>query len=197
VHLTGYWIAESPSEWTPPSDLLDFIAAGEQPVAVSLGAMALSGKATFESARITVEAIQQAGVRAIVQGWDEPFAQMSLPGCIYHAGSMPHSWLFEQVRAVVHHGGFGTTASALVAGKPAVIVPHIIDQMYWGQEVNRLGAGPKAINRTDLTVERLADAIRQAVSDKMMGECAAQIGVSIRSEPDGVMNAVRLIGGLQ
>ncbi|NMC80754.1 MAG: glycosyltransferase family 1 protein [Chloroflexi bacterium] len=197
VHVTGYWMANAPAEWTPPPNLLKFIAAGEAPIAVSLGAMALSGAATFESARIMLEAIRLAGVRAIVQGWDEALAQQKLPDTIYHAGAMPHSWLFEQVRAVVHHGGFGTTASAFYAGKPAVVVPHIIDQLYWADVVYRRGAGPRPITRHDLTVERLAAAICQAVSDESLQACAAQLGEKIRSEPDGVQAAVSLIESLQ
>ncbi len=43
----------------------------------------------------------------------------------------PHRALFPMVGATVHHGGAGTTAAALSAGKPAVIVPCFGDQPFW------------------------------------------------------------------
>jgi sterol 3beta-glucosyltransferase len=193
VHPTGYWFARSPVEWTLPRELLAFLEAGERPIAVSLGVMSLAGEEAREAARITLEAVRRAGVRAVMQGWDEPLASVELPDTVYHAGPLPHTWLFDQVSAVVHHGGFGTTSSALRAGVPAVVVPHIIDQLYWGQRVYELGVGPKFIHRTNLKAETLAEAITQAVGDGEMRLRAAQLGAHIRAET-GVENAVRLIG---
>jgi sterol 3beta-glucosyltransferase len=94
--------------------------------------------------------------------------------------------------AVVHHGGFGATAT-LRAGVPGLVVPHIIDQFYWGQRVFELGAGPKFIARGQLKAQPLAAAMRQAVSNPRLREKAAELGRQIRAEPDGVTAAVRLI----
>jgi sterol 3beta-glucosyltransferase len=193
VHLTGYWFARSPHEWTPPQDLLEFIEAGGPPIAVSLGAMSLAGEETRQAARMMVAAIRQTGVRAILQGWEQALQGEDLPDSIYHAGSLPHTWLFDRVRAVVHHGGFGTTASALRAGVLALVIPHIIDQLYWAQKVFDLGTGPRFIHRADLEVGRLATALQQAVSDEAILDKAASMGECIRREADGVGKAVQLI----
>jgi sterol 3beta-glucosyltransferase len=195
AHITGYWIARQPQAWTPPTDLLAFLEAGEQPIAIGLGAMSLAGEETRQAALMTLEAVQQAGVRAIVQGWDEALAGVDLPETVTHAGSMPHTWLFDQVSTVVHHGGFGTTGSALRAGKPAVIVPHIIDQHLWAKRIHELGVSPQPIPRAKLTAEDLAEAIIQATSDAEMRARAAKLGEQIRAEPDGVTVAVQLIEG--
>ena len=191
-HMTGYWIAQSPEQWSPPEDLLAFLAKGERPIAVTLGAMALSGKHAREAAHITLEALRQTGVRAIVQGWPEALANMTWPDTIYRAGSMPHTWLFDQVSAVIHHGGFGTTASTLRAGTPGIVVPHIIDQHIWAQRVVELGVG-QSIPRAKLTPANLAEAIARAMRDAQMRDKAAAIGQQIRAEPDGVQTAVTLI----
>jgi UDP:flavonoid glycosyltransferase YjiC (YdhE family) len=193
THVTGYWIAQQPEAWTPPSDLLTFLETGEQPIAISLGAMSLTGEKTRQAALMALEAVQQVGVRAIVQGWDEALTGIDLPETIYHAGSMPHTWLFDRVSAIVHHGGFGTTGSALRAGKPAIVVPHIIDQHLWARRVHELGVGPKPIPRTRLTIEDLAKAIARATSDVEMHARAAEVGEQIRREPDGMAIATRLI----
>jgi UDP:flavonoid glycosyltransferase YjiC (YdhE family) len=194
VHLTGYWFARSPATWTPPPDLQEFLETSErrlgETIAVSLGAMSLSGEYTRQAAMITLEAVHLAGVRAVIQGWDEALAGVSLPPSVFHAGSLPHTWLFPRVQAVAHHGGFGTTSAALVAGVPAVVIPHIIDQTYWAQKVTELGAGPQYIHRADLTAERLAEAFRRAIGDRKIREKAAALGEYIQSEPDGVRLAV-------
>jgi sterol 3beta-glucosyltransferase len=193
VRSTGYWFARPIEGWTPPADLLDFLEAGEKPIAISLGVMSLSGGQARQGAQIVLDAIRQAGVRAIVQGWDTLLEGVELPAAVYRAGSLPHAWLFDRVSAVVHHGGFGTTAATLRSGAPGIVVPHIIDQFYWGQRVFELGAGPKFIPRGQLKPQPLAAAIRQAVGDPSLRERAAELGRQIRAEPDGVAAAVRLI----
>jgi UDP:flavonoid glycosyltransferase YjiC (YdhE family) len=96
------------------------------------------------------------------------------------------------VACVVHHGGFGTTAAALRAGVPAVVIPHIIDQHFWGARVHALGVGPAAIPRAKLTAENLAQALSEATQDGEIRNTAADLGAQIRAET-GIRNAVRLI----
>jgi sterol 3beta-glucosyltransferase len=159
--ITGYWFAPAPATWTPPADLAAFLEAGEPPVVVSLGAMALSGEDALEAAQITLAAVQQAGVRAIIQGWDDPMKQLTVPPKIFHAGSIPHDWLLPRASGLVHHGGFGTTASGFRAGIPMLVIPHIIDQFIWGNKVAELGVGPKPIARPKLNIHDMAEALRQ------------------------------------
>ncbi len=118
---------------------------------------------------------------------------VEIPPSVYHAGPLPHTWLFDQVSAVVHHGGFGTSASVLRAGVPGIIVPHVIDQFYWGQRVHELGVGPKMISRGQLTAQKLEQAITQALQNSEMRRRAAELGGNICSEPDGVQAAIRYI----
>lgn len=192
VHQTNYWYARPLSDWSPPQDLLDFINDGDKPIAVSLGVMSTSLKGNTQTADKVIQAIHQSGVRAIVQGWDE-ICRQSSPDKIYYAESMPHDWLFSQVRAVIHHGGFGTTAAVFRAGVPGIVIPHVLDQFYWGDLVFRLGLGPKYISRAKLKTAELRQAIFQALSNEQMRERAAELGKNIRDEPDGVATAVSLI----
>ena len=106
---------------------------------------------------------------------------------------MPHSWLFRQASAIVHHIGFGITAAALRAGVPGIVIPYVIDQFYWGQRVFDLGVGPKFILRGRLSAKNLQEAIAQALYDAHMRKQAAELGESIRAEPDGVATAVSII----
>ncbi len=194
-HLTGYWFAPAPETWTPPADLVAFLEAGDPPVVVSLGAMALSGEDSLEAAQITLEAMRQAGLRAIIQGWDDAMKQLPILPTVFHAGSIPHDWLLAHASGLVHHGGFGTTASGFRAGIPMLVIPHIIDQFIWGGKVAQLGVGPQPISRPKLKAENMAAALSEMQS-LAMRQKAAELGAAIRSEPDGVAEAVRLIEGM-
>ena len=191
VRQVNYWYARPISGWTPAPDLLDFLSAGERPIAISLGVMG-AAKAR-QTAQVVLDAVQQAGVRAIVQGWADVFKQTLVPLGVYSAGSIPHDWLFNQVSAVIHHGGFGTTAAGLRSGVPGIVIPHIIDQYYWGQRVFELGVGPKYFTRAQMNARKLAQSISQTLTDMEMRRKAADLGAAIRSDPDGVAEAVRLI----
>ncbi len=76
---------------------------------------------------------------------------------------------------------------------PGLIIPHVIDQFYWGQRVFEQGVGPRFISRGKLNVANLSEAMTQALGDAQMREKAAALGEHIGSEPDGVAAAVSII----
>jgi sterol 3beta-glucosyltransferase len=92
----------------------------------------------------------------------------------------------------VHHGGSGTTAAGLRAGKPSLICPFLGDQPFWGERVYQLGAGPKPIKQKKLTVETMATAVSQMVNTPAMQQSAAAIGARLRAE-DGITNAIHFV----
>lgn len=190
--VVGYWFAETPAGWEPPADLLAFLEKGRPPILVSLGAMSLGKGDALESAKLFVDAIQQVGMRAIIQGWEAGIKQMALPPPLYAAGSLPYDWLLPRCAGVVHHGGYGTTGASFRAGLPALVIPHIADQFYWGQRVHELGTGPQLIPRAKLDQQRLTVALDELVRNESLHTAAALLGETIRAET-GVENAVRLI----
>jgi UDP:flavonoid glycosyltransferase YjiC (YdhE family) len=131
-------------------------------------------------------------VRAVIQGWEAALARMDLPPSVCVAGPLPHSWLLPHVAGLVHHGGFGTTSAGLRAGVPQLVVPHVADQFFWGQQVERLGVGLPAIMRPRLTVDRLANALQDLAQGAGLRAAAASLGEKVRAER-GVENALRLI----
>jgi sterol 3beta-glucosyltransferase len=190
--MVGYWFAREPAGWQPPADLLAFLEAGEPPVLVSLGAMSVGNGDAQEVAGLLLSALQQAGVRAVVQGWESAITRMALPPTIHAAGSLPHGWLLPRCAAIVHHGGFGTTAAGLRAGLPALVIPHIADQFYWARIVHDLGAGPAPVRRARWTAAAVALSLQELVQNGQLRERAASLGRQIRAE-DGVGQALRQI----
>ncbi len=155
---TGYL---HPDEGGPLTDELEaFLAAGPAPVYVGFGSMGCPDPAG--TTRAIANALTSLGVRGIIgSGWAG--LGDDLPDSCLRIDAVSHLRLFPRVAAAVHHGGAGTTAAAARAGVPQVIVPHIADQFYWGDQVARAGLGARPVPRVQLTAGRLANAIAEAL----------------------------------
>lgn len=190
IHVTGYLFLDAQAGWQPSSELKAYLDAGDPPVYIGFGSMA--GRNPEQLARLIMEALVQSGQRGLLlTGWGGLRTDLASDN-VFVVDSAPHSWLFPRVAAVVHHGGAGTTAEGLRAGVPAVIVPFAFDQSFWGARVKALGLGPDPIPQKNLTADRLAHAIRIAVTDHGMRQRASSYAEAIRGE-DGMGNAVSVI----
>jgi vancomycin aglycone glucosyltransferase len=181
VTQTGAWLLE---DRTPlPSDLEEFLAAGEPPVHFGFGSMPVS----TGTSRTLIEAARLAGRRAIVsRGWAELELIDRSPDCIA-IGDVNQQALFRRVAAVVHHGGAGTTHAAALAGAPQAIVPMFSDQPFWASRVCELGIGT-SVPFGELTANRLSSVL-QMVSDPQIAERAKAIASRIAT--DGAAVAAR------
>ncbi len=190
IHVTGFWFSDPPPGWTPPRDLVAFLESGPPPVYVGFGSMPCgSAEDTLKLILKALELSHQRGV--LLSGWAGIGEDRKLPEYALGVESVPHSWLFPRMSAVVHHGGAGTTGAGLRAGVPSIVTPFVADQPNWASRIEALGVGPRAIPFRELTAELLADAIRQATSDTAMRQRASALGERIRHE-DGVGTTVDL-----
>lgn len=194
THITGYWFLDEAPDWSPPLALLEFLQSGSPPMFIGFGSMV--SRNPEETADLVLQAISLTGQRAILQSGWSGLSKRDLPDTVFMVDSVPHSWLFPQVAAVVHHGGAGTTAAGLRAGIPTIVIPFFGDQPFWGRRVAELGVGTAPIPRKELTAERLAEAIHKAVSDPAMRQRTADLGAKIQAE-DGVANAVAIVQELE
>jgi sterol 3beta-glucosyltransferase len=190
VHVTGYWPLQRTDDWQPPDALARFLDEGDPPVYIGFGSM--SGRDPKRLSRVVIDAIKQAQVRAVLAtGWGGLDTD-DLPESIFKIDQVPHDWLFPRCSAVVHHGGAGTTAAGLRAGKPTVVCAFALDQPFWAQRVYELGAGSKPLRQKKLTANQLANAITQVTTDPTIKHKAQQIGEQLRHE-DGLSHAVNII----
>lgn len=97
---------------------------------------------------------------------------------------IPHSLIFPHCRAVIHHGGSGTTHSVALAGEPQMIVPLIIDQDYWASRVRGLGIGPGKV-RITVSEKSLKQKVADLVNNEEYAENARLLAQKIATE-DGV-----------
>jgi sterol 3beta-glucosyltransferase len=141
---------------------------------------------------MVLEALQLSGQRGVLlSGWSG-LGNIHLPKTVYRLASIPHSWLFPKMAAVVHHGGMGTTAAALRAGIPEVIIPLGGDQLFWAKRVEQLGVGTRCASLQKVTAKQLATALDEITTDTALRQQAVALGEKIRAE-DGVGQAVAVI----
>lgn len=177
------------TNYTPEPALAEFLAAGEAPVYIGFGSIVVDDPNAMTS--MIFEAVKKTGKRALVsKGWGGLGAdELGIPDGVYMLGNVPHDWLFKQVSCVVHHGGAGTTAAGISAGRPTVIVPFFGDQPFWGAMTAKAGAGPEPIPYKDLTAEKLAGAITEALKPESLER--AQHLASLISREEGAHNGAQ------
>ena len=191
IHMSGFWWDDEPVEWDAPQDLKDFLENGEQPIYIGFGSM-VSGDMNKTFTKV-LKAVRASRVRAVINlGWGGKDLHLKSNNRVYFADYVPHDWLFPRVRAVVHHGGAGTTAAGLRYGKPTLVVPFGGDQPFWGNRVNAIGCGPKPISRDRMTVQRLTKGIIDLTTHASYCVAAEELGARLRMET-GTKNAADIV----
>ena len=189
LRQTGYWVRDDPgSAASLDPELEAFLAAGDPPVFVGFGSMPTPDPAGVT--RDVLAVLDGFGVRGVVS---EGLAGLTADTTdrVLGIGPAPHDVLFPRCSVVVHHGGAGTTAAAVRAGVPQVVVPHAADQPYWGRRMADLGVAPPPVARKDLTAARLRRALAVALSPGVRATAYA-LGERVRAE-DGAGDAARLV----
>lgn len=189
-HMSGFWFLDEQPDWNPPSELDLFLKSGKPPVCIGFSSMPLNEPERVKG--MMVEALRRTGERGImIAGWGNMKVESATED-LYFIDSVPHSWLFPRTSAVLHHGGAGTTAAALKAGKPMVVCPFTGDQPYWARTMHRIGVAPAPLPGKKMTAASVAEAIQMAVNTPFFREKAEKIGQAIERE-NGVQQTVSYI----
>ncbi len=155
----NYLFFDDPTPLDPELDA--WLATGEPPVYIGFGSM--SGKGTDRIERILVEALAASGRRCLVDAGWAGLGAGALPTGWRSVRGAPHAALFARVAVVVHHGGSGTTAQALRAGVPQVLLPLILDQFHHAHRLHLAGLAPAALPMEKVSAAALAQAIETAI----------------------------------
>ncbi len=171
-----------------------FLSAGTPPVVFTLGSAAVMIAGDFF--RNAAAAVQGHGVRAILLAGPSAKDLTDLPNGVEAFESAPYHDLFPRCAAVVHSGGIGTTAQALRAGIPQMIVPFAHDQFDNAARVVRMGVG-EALDGRNPTGRELAATLSRLLDDDEIKDQAARIGAGIRAENGVVLACDAIEAGLK
>lgn len=125
--MAGFYFLPLANSYKPDPALQRFLEAGPPPVYIGFGSIVVADPNGMTN--MIFEAAARAGVRALVsKGWGGLGSNdLQVPDNVFLLGNVPHDWLFQHVSAVCHHGGAGTTAAGIAAGKPTIVVPFFGD----------------------------------------------------------------------
>ncbi|KAK6187985.1 hypothetical protein LQW54_013583, partial [Pestalotiopsis sp. IQ-011] len=186
-NVCGFFFRDPP-RYNPPDELDRFLRAGPPPVYIGFGSIVIDEPEV--TTRLLLEAVKNAGVRALIsRGWSKLGHGEEYSDQVIYLDDCPHEWLFQNVCAVVHHGGAGTTACGLRYRRPTLVVPFFGDQPFWGDMIAAAGAGPEPIPYRTLTSADLADAVRFCLQPEP--PTAAQSIAASMSREEGVKAAVK------
>jgi UDP:flavonoid glycosyltransferase YjiC (YdhE family) len=173
------------------AELDEFLDAGSAPVVIGLGSIfSLTAHAEIADA---AAACADLGLRCLVIGhpsreWKAPKGALAVPYA-------PYNLVFDRAKAIVTHGGAGSTAEALRSGRPVIVAPFGYDQFAISWQVDRLGGGVRLAKRKrDRAAWRRA--LERATTDDAIADRAAELGRAFRSERDGAGTAVEHIESL-
>ncbi len=177
-----------------PESLNEFIERGSAPIYATFGSMMtpFSNKHITDTLTIWMSAIKKLNCRGILQVPTSDFNNFTNDPDFIIITRSPYLSVFPKCKAVIHHGGAGTTQSALMSGIPSIIVAHMVDQYFWGSELERLGVAAKTIKRASLTKDNLADSISMLLTSDKYKKNAEELGQKLKTE-NGVENAVNKI----
>ncbi|KAI9097094.1 UDP-Glycosyltransferase/glycogen phosphorylase [Phlyctochytrium arcticum] len=179
IDIAGFFFLDLATSYKPSDELAKFLAAGPPPIYIGFGSIVVDSPDKLTA--MIFEAVKKAGVRAVLsKGWGGIGGGV-IPNNILLIDNVPHDWLFQHCSAVCHHGGAGTTAAGLRAGKPTIVVPFFGDQPFWGSMVASQRAGPPPLPFKRLTADRLAQCFEFAISDEAQMR-AKEIGLRMCNE---------------
>lgn len=193
AHFTGFWTA--PLGETLERELSDFLDAGEPPLMITFGSMPFDSTLRLADA---IPALAEAcGIRVVVvRGWglkkeDTPNRHSQ----VMFTDGAPYHLLIPRVKAVVHHGGIGTLAACLQAGKPSWICPVLYplgDQHFWALQGVRNGVCLPPVPLKKLTQQALISNVQRLLQETSLYTASARMK-DVLAREDGIGNAIRLI----
>ncbi len=169
----------------------------ERPVVFAPGSAHYSARSFLT---VAVEACRRLKLPAILLSPNLAEVPSDLPTNIVAAEYLPFSKLLPQARAVVHHGGVGTTSQCMAANVPQVVMPMAFDQFDNADRVAKLGCGswmPMSRVTVDSLVRHLSQLDRTAISaSQIAGRLSSATAESSGACDRAAAACLQLTGGL-
>ena len=170
-------------------EVASWIAAGTAPICFGFGSIPVESAA--DTLAMISAACAQLGERALVCSGGTDFSHVPHFENIKVVGTMNYAAAFPACRAVVHHGGAGTTAAGLRAGVPTLILSTDLDQTLWGARVKRLKVG--TARRFSATTEKSLVADLRTILAPQYVARAREIATQMTKPAESVAAAADLV----
>jgi UDP:flavonoid glycosyltransferase YjiC (YdhE family) len=195
--ITGFPFYDKldPGQGVTP-DLARFLDAGPAPVVFTLGSSAVFDAGEFYSESLA--AVRKAGCRAVLLIGRDPrnMPAAPVPDTVFVTQYAPYSELLSRAAATVHQGGVGTTAQALRAGKPMIVVPWSHDQPDNAMRVAKLGVA-RVIPRSRYGADRVARELKLILGGSGYATTYATAAHATACEMEGEEGVAAACAGLE
>ncbi|SKB39879.1 glycosyltransferase [Daejeonella lutea] len=187
-HLTGFWFPPK-KEYIEPR-VERFISRGKAPLLITFGSMPVE-KGLGDMLLRGMEKIDERFI--VIKGWAEWEVEESEKLMVLSTANFDA--LFPRMKAIIHHGGIGTTAECLRSGKPMFICPPVYpfgDQFFWGELACKQGVAVKPVPLSQLNGKKFIKGVKELISDERLYQNSKRLAAKLAGE-DGVKSAVELI----
>lgn len=185
--FVGALTAELPTD--SDDETLAWIASGTPPIYFGFGSMPVESPA--DMVRMITTACAELHQRALICSGATDYTDLPNSDRVKVVRGVSHSVVFPKCRAVVHHGGAGTTAAGLRAGVPTLILWVASDQPIWATVVRRLKVG-KARRFSRTTAKTLTKDLRRVLSAQPVGR-ARDVAAELTTATTSVVTAADLL----
>lgn len=194
AQIVGYYERPKTLNWQPPEEVQAFLNryGPEGITLITFGSMVNADPERTSQAIIEVLRRHRIPAILVTSSGGLDVGKAALPDHVLAVDRIPYDWAFPRVHSIVHHGGSGTTHTALRYGRSSAIVPHIIDQFFWNRQIARLGAGPRGIPVRKLNSHNFADLLLKLREERDYAHRAQQIARQMETE-DRIENLLQLI----
>ena len=171
------------------AEVASWIAAGTPPICFGFGSLAVESPA--ETMAMIRAVCSRLGERALVCAAATEFRDDFNSHDVKVVRTMNYADAFPYCRAVVHHGGAGTTAASFRAGIPTLVLWTGVDQRVWGVQAKRLGVGTtRRFAATD--EESLTRDLRMILAPPYLAR-ARELAIRMSAPADSVAAAADLL----
>jgi rhamnosyltransferase subunit B len=176
--LTGFPLFDETGVTALPEELTAFLGDGDAPIIFTPGSAMKQGHTFFEAASATCRRLKRRGI--FLTRFPEQIPA-SLPDGVRHFAYAPFSQILPRAAALVHHGGIGTSAQAMAAGAPQLVMPLAHDQFDNADRMERLGIA-RALPRPRFTVARVTPLLEELITSTSIAANCRTIAAKIKQD---------------